>query len=399
MPGIKELKTRIKSISGTRKVTRAMQMVSAAKMRKSQDATMRSRTYASLAWELITNLSPALPSEGEGGSAGVRNTGNTAELSPSGGDVERSETERVQFDGLLQSYPQAHKIAVLILTTNRGMVGSLNANLLNLVQKTINEFSTTPSASRPPLLSQEGNTASPATPRSSPPSIGGVPPTSRGGGGIKQADIITYGRKGRDVMVRSHKEVLADFEKFDRAITTEDIYPIAELITKLYSSGKYQKVLIFYNHFVSTLAQKPTVKQLLPFASTTPSANAATPPLQGGEAPRDSASSAKPRSLSSLAKEEYPAKQGEVVLTEYLFEPTPQEVLKHLLPRIIESQIYQTILESEASEQSARMVMMKNATEAAGDLISDLTLTFNKLRQNKITTELAEITAGKIALE
>jgi F-type H+-transporting ATPase subunit gamma len=210
-------------------------------------------------------------------------------------------------------------------------------------------------------------------------------------------------------MVRSHKEVLADFEKFDRAITTEDIYPIAELITKLYSSGKYQKVLIFYNHFVSTLLQKPTVKQLLPFASTTPSANAATPPLQGGEAsafaeasadkPRLSASSAKPRSLSSLAKEEYPAKQGEVVLTEYLFEPTPQEVLKHLLPRIIESQIYQTILESEASEQSARMVMMKNATEAAGDLISDLTLTFNKLRQNKITTELAEITAGKIALE
>jgi F-type H+-transporting ATPase subunit gamma len=84
---------------------------------------------------------------------------------------------------------------------------------------------------------------------------------------------------------------------------------------------------------------------------------------------------------------------------EYLFEPNPAEVLKHLLPRIIESQIYQTILESEASEQSARMVMMKNATEAAGDLISDLTLTYNKLRQNKITTELAEITAGKIALE
>ena len=84
---------------------------------------------------------------------------------------------------------------------------------------------------------------------------------------------------------------------------------------------------------------------------------------------------------------------------DYLFEPSPELVLNHLLPRIIESQIYQAVLESDAGEHSARMVTMKNATEAAGDLISDLTLTYNQLRQNKITTELAEITAGKIALE
>jgi len=83
----------------------------------------------------------------------------------------------------------------------------------------------------------------------------------------------------------------------------------------------------------------------------------------------------------------------------YIFEPGPNLVLDHLLPRIMESQIYQSILESNASEHSARMVMMKNATEAAGDIINDLTLTYNQLRQNKITTELAEITAGKIAIE
>ncbi|MEK7161435.1 MAG: F0F1 ATP synthase subunit gamma, partial [Patescibacteria group bacterium] len=87
------------------------------------------------------------------------------------------------------------------------------------------------------------------------------------------------------------------------------------------------------------------------------------------------------------------------VQTEYLFEPDPHIVLDRLLPRIIESQIYQAILESDASEHSARMVTMKNATEAADDLISDYTLTYNQLRQNKITTELAEITAGRIALE
>ena len=85
--------------------------------------------------------------------------------------------------------------------------------------------------------------------------------------------------------------------------------------------------------------------------------------------------------------------------SEFLFEPDPERVLNNLLPRIIESQIYQAVLESDAAEHSARMIMMKNATESAGDLISDLTLTFNQLRQNKITTELSEITAGKLALE
>ncbi len=333
MPGIKELKTRIKSISGTRKVTRAMQMVSAAKMRKSQDATMRSRTYASLAWELILDIEA-------GSTAAIATPGQDAvDVLQESADLDPS--SRMLLPGMTQlmtSYPKATKIAVLILTTNRGMVGSLNSNLLNLVQKTIeSEVRWAPSE----------------------------PDNSKTDGAHRlEADFITYGRKGRDVMIRSHKEVLADFEKFDRTITTEDIFPIAELITNLYSSGKYQKVLIFYNRFVSTLVQKPMVKQLLPFAS-----NSA------------------------------PTKDSELKTADYLFEPNPAEVLKHLLPRIIESQIYQTILESEASEQSARMVMMKNATEAAGDLISDLTLTYNKLRQNKITTELAEITAGKIALE
>ena len=291
MPGIKELKTRIKSIGGTRKVTRAMQMVSAAKMRKSQDATMRSRNYSTLAWELVLNL---------------------------------SSSEQIVAD-LLKTYPKAGKVAVLVLSSNRGMVGSLNANLLNMVLQS---------------TAQRG----------------------------LQTDFITYGRKGRDVMVKSHKEVLADFEKYDRLITTADIAPLAEFITKLYNSGKYQKIFIYYNHFVSTLAQKATAKQLLPFEK-------------------------------QIEKAALPKISEDLGNSGYLFEPTADEVMKSLLPRIIESQIYQTILESEASEQSARMVMMKNATEAAGDLISDLTLTYNKLRQNKITTELAEITAGKIALE
>ncbi|MDE2312296.1 MAG: ATP synthase F1 subunit gamma [Patescibacteria group bacterium] len=320
MPGIKELKTRIKSIQGTRKVTRAMQLVSAAKMRKAQDATLKSRTYSTLAWELILNLAgQANASVAEGLEAADDNILN---------EEDRRHSLMEQVAQLLTTFPDAKKIAILILSTNRGMVGGLNTNLLGEVEKICKDTSL-------------------------------------------EVDMITCGRKAREWMVRGHKQILADFEKFDRSITPQDIFPIAKLVRDIYNTGQYQKVLIVYNHFVSTLSQEPRVKQLLPFG----------------------------RSLTDDrdAKSKQPAKDEQ--LTDYLFEPDPQAVLNHLLPRIIESQIYQTILESEASEQSARMVMMKNATEAAGDLISDLTLTFNKLRQNKITTELAEITAGKIALE
>jgi len=132
-------------------------------------------------------------------------------------------------------------------------------------------------------------------------------------------------------------------------------------------TGLYRHITLVYNKFISTLVQKPTARPLLPF----------------GHKVLDE--------LVESAAEQAPA--------EYLFEPQADVVLASLLPRIIESQIYQAVLESDASEHSARMVMMKNATEAAGDLISDLTLTYNQLRQGKITTELAEITAGKIALE
>src|SRR6185312_11998833 len=140
--------------------------------------------------------------------------------------------------------------------------------------------------------------------------------------------------------------------------------------------------LIIYNKFVSTLTQKATVKQLLPFVS------AVIPSAAEGSLTNKLSDSSSDALLGMTHND-----------TDYLFEPSPEIVLNHLIPRIIESQIYQAVLESDASEHSARMVMMKNATEAAGDLIADYTLTYNQLRQNKITTELAEITAGRIALE
>jgi F-type H+-transporting ATPase subunit gamma len=171
------------------------------------------------------------------------------------------------------------------------------------------------------------------------------------------------------MLSRLNRKIMADFPKMDKNISVEEVYPIAQLIGEMYQTGQYRKIYMVYNHFVSTLTQKATVKQILPFKESI---------------------------RQDLLSEADDVKAED---PDYIFEPDPNEVLKHLLPRILESQILEAILENDASEHSARMVMMKNATEAAGDLISDLTLTFNQLRQNKITTELAEITAGKIALE
>jgi F-type H+-transporting ATPase subunit gamma len=320
MPGIKELKTRIKSVHSMRKITRAMQMVSAAKMRKAQMATISSRRYSSLAWELILNLRgnnplPHQPKENE-----------EEELWVEDEEAKKAEIAMEKMGAMLQTFPDAKKIAVFVLTSNTGLVGSLNTNLINTAKKLIT--------------------------------------TSE-----LDVDVITYGRKGEEAIVRSGKSLLADFEKVDKTLTTEDVLPVSTFISDLYQSGTYQKIYVIYNHYVSTLVQKPTVKQLLPFAK------AITEKPEGEEVSIDNSG------------------------YNYIFEPEAQTVFSHLLPRIIESQLYQAMLEGEASEHSARMIMMKNATEAAEDLISDLTLTYNKLRQGKITTELAEITAGKIALE
>jgi F-type H+-transporting ATPase subunit gamma len=284
MPGTQELTRRIKSIKSTRKITKAMQMVSAAKMRKAQNATLASRTYADLAWELIRSLG----------------------------------TLNIEQTPMVRAYPDAKKLGIVIISTNRGLVGSFNTNIYNKVREVEAEHSSL------------------------------------------QSEYIVMGRKIRDLARRLRKDITAEFNKLDTTIPPEEIYPLAKLLTERYATGEYQQIVIVYNHYVSTLIQQPRVKQLLPLLP------------ENGE----------------------PASSNEA-----LFEPSPQEVLEHLLPRIIESQLYQAVLENDASEHSARMIMMKNATEASGDLIDDLTLTYNRLRQSKITTELSEITAGKIALE
>jgi len=160
----------------------------------------------------------------------------------------------------------------------------------------------------------------------------------------------------------------------DIAPDITEIRPIAKLLIEDFLSGRYDKVAVAYTDFVSTLVQKPRVLEILPLDSE----------LEEGDLGE----------VGQAKELEQPA--GEF---EYIFEPSPRRVLADLLPRLIEMQVYQAILEANASEHSARMVAMRNATDAAKEMIDDLTLIFNKARQASITAELADISGGRMAVE
>ena len=291
MPGTGEVKRKIKSVKSTKKITRAMQMVSAVKMRKAQQAALASRTYTELASEMIANI------------------GSRIDLSK---------------NPLLMTPKAAKKVAIILVSTNKGLVGGFNTALTGAMLTYIAKTSSDTKISH-------------------------------------IADVIAFGKKGKDAVVRMHGGLSADFVKPERAIGITEIFPLAELITSEFLKGTYTEVVVIYNKFLTTLSQKPVVVRLLPFQ------------LQ-----HQQTNSTRKKSQNS----------------EYLFEPNPIAVLEKLLPRIIESTLYQAVLESDASEHSARMVMMKNATDAAGDLIDEYTLAYNQLRQANITRELAEIIAG-----
>ncbi len=177
--------------------------------------------------------------------------------------------------------------------------------------------------------------------------------------GVAQGfEMVPVGRKGRDFMIRYGRPVIAEFTNYGYRPRPDYIIPIARVITEEYAAGRIDALYLIYSEFVNTLIQKPVVVPLLP--------------LQPAEL------------------------KGPQV--EYLYEPSPEVVLNQLVPRYIEARIYQALLESIASEQSARLVAMRNATENAKEIVSELTLSYNKLRQANITRELSEIVGGAAAV-
>jgi len=284
MADIRKVRRRIKGITNIAKITKAMEMIAASKMRKAQERGLAGRPYSEKIRQVIADLA-ALP-------------------------------EVALQHPLLQRRP-VEKIAVVHITPDRGLCGGLNANL----NRRLAGF----------ILEQT------------------VP-----------VNVIAVGRKGRDFTARYGCNMLAEFTQLGDQPSFLDTIPISQIVIDDYSNGLIDMVYVSYAQFVSTMVQRPVMQPLLPVE---------------------------------------PAVIPRAENVDYIYEPGAEAVLGGLLPRFVEMQIYHAILESIASEQSARMVAMRSATDSANELIGDLTLLYNKARQEAITKELLDITGGVAALE
>ena len=286
MANLRDIRRRIKSVKNTAQITRAMQLVAAAKMKKAQDQAMAGRDYSS---QLNAVLS----------------------------DISAGESEEAVHP--LLEVREGDRELVLVVSTDKGLCGPLNTNLAKKLRATTSDT----------------------------------------------ADYVTVGRKLRILLEKTKKHILADFTVPD-PVPFAEARAIATFLSKQFLEGKYDKVSIAYTRFVNTLTQVPEVITLLP--------------VQPPEATEDDGA------IAGRA-------------TDHLFEPSPAEVLASILPLYVNFQVYQALLESRATEHSARMVAMKAATDNAKKFIKELTLEYNKVRQGAITAELLEITTAMKAME
>jgi F-type H+-transporting ATPase subunit gamma len=290
MANTKDIRRRIKSIRNIGQLTKAMQMVAASKMRKAQNVALAGRPYSALMNRVLVSLQQRTDSK----------------LHP-----------------LLQ-VREVKKELVVVISTDKGLAGALNTNLL-----------------------REAANFDP-----------------------DKTSYVVSGRKARQFIARSRRDMLADFELKDAPAFTET-KEIARFCIEKFLNGEVDKVSVLFTHFINTVTQKPVVRTLLPISSF--------------ELPQAPAEGATPQDSTDP-------------MIGYLFEPTPEGVLDVMLPYYLHYQVFQMILDARASEHSARMVAMKNATDNAKQFIKDLTLEYNKMRQASITTELLEISTAQMAV-
>ena len=293
----RDIRRRIKSVKNTSQITKAMQMVAAAKMRKAQVAALAGRPYA----ELLNRVLKAVSARSED-----------------------------QTHELLVSR-EVKKELVLLISTDKGLCGALNTNLL-----------------------REAGQFDP-----------------------ERTVFVAVGRKGMQWLSRAKRSVLADFEMKENVHFLES-KAVSKFAMERFTSGEVDKVTVLFTDFVNTLTQVPKARTVLPIESL------------------EVASGIEGRNGASTAGTS--GQQDAQVAVEYAFEPGVSEVLGGILPHYVHYQVYQMMLDARASEHSARMVAMKNATDNAKQLIKDLTLEYNKIRQASITTELLEISTAQMAL-
>ncbi len=295
MPGTREIRRRIRSINNTRQITRAMERVAAARLRRSQQRVLAARPYAQKMREVLADLA--------------------AHVGP-----------EIAASHPLMQRREVRAIGVIVLTTDRGLCGALNSNTIRATLRFLLDHQATP------------------------------------------AQLVTVGRKGPELLRSAGVNIVAEFRDLGDRPTLLDTLPIVRIAMDGFADGSFDEVHLIYPQFVSTLVQRPTVQQILPLTGV----------------------------LAGLAEDvtgRYPRRE-----IEFIYEPNAREVLSRLLPRFVEIQVYQALLETIASEYSARMVAMRNATENATELLEELRLSYNKARQAQITREIVEIATGAQAV-
>jgi F-type H+-transporting ATPase subunit gamma len=309
MANLQDLRRRIRSVRNMQKITKAMKMVAAARLRRAQDRVVAARPYANTMMRVL------------------------ARLASRAGDFHHP---------LMDGRGDEHYLLVLV-TSDRGLCGAFNTNLVKAAQQFIRENAS------------------------------------------KQVAMIAVGRKGRDCFRRRTVSMPREYVNVTaRTFDHEDAAVIAREIIDMYTAegSTIDRVFILYNEFKSVLSQRVTVKQLLPIGREAFGAESEEVDIRGG--------------LATVAPRG--AEQGEVLI-DYLYEQPPAQIFGSLLPRYIETQVFYALLESVASEQGARMTAMDSATKNAGEVIDTLTLNMNRVRQASITREIIEVVSGAQALE
>jgi F-type H+-transporting ATPase subunit gamma len=295
MSTAREIKRRIRSVKNISQVTGALEAVSASKVRKVQERTLATRAYAGAAFEIMASLG--------------------------------AQSANSMQHPLLQPREEVKEVAVVLITSDRGLAGPYNTNIVRQAIDFENER--------------------------------GLP-----------VRYVTVGRKGRDLMLRRGAQIVADFTDVPDTPNILEITPIARVFMDDFLSGIVDEIHLAYTDFVNTLTQVPVIRRVLPLHATE----------------------------TGLEQVEHTYQEQSGPTAVYSFEPGPEAILDEILPRFTELQLYQAILEAQASEHSARMVAMRNATENALALVDDLTLSYNKARQLAITSEMLDIVGGAEAL-
>lgn len=288
MPSLRSIRSRIKSVKNTRQITKAMEMVASAKMKKAQKRVLDTRPYAEKIQELLHRIATL---------------------------------EKAWTNPYFESRP-VQKIGIVLVSTDRGLCGPINSNLFRSLARFMNE--------RPGIT----------------------------------FEFVTIGRKGRDFVRRAGLPLTGVIQGVKDKGGIGEILPASQVVVQEFAEKRnWQEVWVFYTQFVSIMTQKPQFEKLLPID---------------------------PESLAgpSVGREPW----------EYLYEPDRRDILDILIPRYFETILFQRVLENFASEYSARMMAMKNATANAKEVIYGLTLTYNKLRQANITKEISEISSGAEAI-